>query len=247
MTVWWNGALMDSDKVRVPIVDATYLRGEGVFETIRALEGKPLYFSDHYKRLESSAGRLGFRVPDAEELRGGIEEVLAANELREARIRVTLGENCLLTTVALEPEVLGVKVVTREDYPINERSPLAGIKCTSYAENMTLLRLGGTPEVLRPNMRGELCEGCVSNVFFVKDGKLFTPALETGCLPGVMRRQVIERVKVEEGCWPFEMINEADEIWLTNSVRKLRYVEELNGKAMPEPSALIHKLRSEIA
>jgi len=212
------------------------------------LGGEPLYFSDHHRRLTSSARRLGVSVPQEEALREELKELVSKNDLREARVRVTLGENCLITAEALEPEEMGVEVSTLgEKYPVNERSPLVGMKCTSYAENMLLLRLGGTGEVLRSNTRGELCEACLSNLFFERGGKVYTPSLETGCLPGVMRQQVMKVIEVEEGCWPFEILREADAVWLSNSIRRLRFVSAIDGKSMGEPSALFHAVRAKLA
>ena len=144
-------------------------------------------------------------------------------------MRVTLGQECLITAEAIPEEVKGLQVVT-SDCPVNEKSPLAQIKCTSYAENMLLLRQSGADEVIRPNTRGELCEGCISNVFFVKDGLLHTPSLKTGCLPGVMRRHVITKNEVNEGEWPLSILDDADEVWLSNAVRGLRFVSFLDGR-----------------
>jgi len=247
MIVWWNDRLMESGEVRIPLTDATYLRGEGVFETIRVIGGVPLFMLDHSRRLKSSAEKMFLKAPGHDVLEKKIRKLVAANDLEEARVRVTLGENCLITAEALEEDVSKASVSTvGEMYPVNERSRLAGVKCTSYAENMNLLFLAGAGEVLRPNMAGELCEGCVSNVFFVKDGKVHTPALETGCLPGVMRKQVMERVGVVEGRWPFEILTEVDEIWLSNTIRKIRFVSEMDGRPMGELSELFLRVRSQL-
>ncbi len=247
MIVLWNDRFVESSEMQIPFADATYLRGEGLFETIRVVGGKPLFLPDHARRLADSAGRLSLLAPTLEFLEVKIRELVLANHLSEARVRVTLGENCLMTAEPLEAEMEMVSVSTiGERYPVNERSPIAGIKCTSYAENMALLRLAGVGEVLRANTRGELCEGCVSNVFFVKDGKVFTPSLDTGCLPGVMRQQVMAVAEVEEGCWPYEWVREADEIWLSNTIRRLRFVNELDGESRGEPSELFHEIRSRL-
>ncbi len=237
---------MEASAVGVPIRDATYLRGEGVFETIRAIGGEPLFFEDHYQRLKKASAFFSFVIPDEKNLHERVRKLLEVNQLQEARIRITLGENCLITTLPLEPESLGAKATLAPQAPINERSPLAGIKCSSYAENMSLLRLAKSDEVLRPNTQGELCEGCLSNVFFIKEGRLFTPSLASGCLPGVMRKQVLACTAVEEGSWPFEVLQEVDEIWLSNSIRRLRYVSEIDGKKMPAPSPLFHELRAKL-
>jgi len=247
MIVSWNESLVEADEVKVSASNAMLLRGEGVFETIRVISGEALYFEDHCRRLTSSAQRLGLMVPREQTLDQRIKELVRENGLTDARVRVTLGEDCLVTAEALEPEILSVAVsILGKAHPVNERSPLAGVKCISYAENMVLLRLADTDEVLRANTRGDLCEGCLSNVFFVKNGKVHTPALETGCLAGVMRQQVMKLTDVEEGVWPFEIVNEADEIWMSNSIRRLRFVSSIDGKSKGEASELFHSLRSQL-
>ena len=238
---------MESSEVKIPLTDATYLRGEGVFETIRVVGGDPLFMVDHHRRLNASAEQMFLEAPEYGILEGMIRKLVAANGLDEARVRVTLGKNCLITAEPLEEDAIKVSVSTvGSNYPVNEKSRLVGVKCTSYAENMNLLSLAGADEVLRPNMRGDLCEGCLSNVFFVKDGKIHTPELETGCLPGIMRRQIMDRVGVVEGRWPFEILAEVEEIWLSNTIRKIRFVSEMDGRPMGEPSGLFQEVRSQL-
>ncbi|MFT6178885.1 MAG: branched-chain amino acid aminotransferase [Paracoccaceae bacterium] len=245
MTVSWNGELVESGKIEVPLSDATYLRGEGVFETMRAENWRVCHWQDHYERLTGAAQAFGFEVPMEDELEGCVSEVLQANDLDQARVRITLGLNCLVTAEALSGSMERPRVVTSE-CPVNELSPLAGIKCTSYAENMLLLRGSGVDEVIRPNLKGELCEGCISNVFFVRNGEIFTPALETGCLPGVMRRNVLRQVKIEEGQWPLSVLREAEEIWLSNATRKLMAVAEIDGRLLRSPSEMFAQIVSRI-
>lgn len=245
MTVSWNGKLVESGKIEITPGDATYLRGEGVFETMRAENRKVSHWRDHYERLNGAARAFGFEVPGEDGLEGCVREVLQANELEQARVRITLGQNCLVTAEALSVSLERPRVVTSE-CPVNELSPLAGIKCTSYAENMLLLRGSGADEVIRPNLKGELCEGCISNVFFVKKGEVFTPALETGCLPGVMRRNVLRQAKIEEGRWPISVLAEAEEIWLSNATRKLTAVAEIDGRFLGPPSEMFTEIISRL-
>lgn len=246
MIVSWNGNLETAGFVSLPASDAVFLRGEGVFETILMEKGRACLWDQHYERLSASALKLGWLVGESEVLLSDVRRVTAANQLPTARVRITLGENCLITAepiLACAPTVKAVSV----DCPVNERSPLAGIKCTSYAENMILLRASGADEVIRANTRNELCEGCISNVFFVKKGVIHTPAIETGCLPGVMRAEVLRLAQVEEGRWPLEILEDADEIWLSNSIRKLRFVNSFNGKDFGHPSTQFRDLASLLA
>jgi branched-chain amino acid aminotransferase len=83
----------------------------------------------------------------------------------------------------------------------------------------------------------------MSNVFFVKGGKICTPALECGCLPGTIREAFLEIREVEEGCWPIEVLNEAEEIWLTSSTRLVSWVSHHGERDLGEASELFQKSR----
>ena len=233
MIVSWNGELVDRGVVELPVTDALFLRGEGVFETMRFEAGAICLWERHYRRLMNSASRIGWKIPGESELEQTIKAVVRENDLDPARVRATVGKEILITVTELDETSSKVKAGITS-HPVNERSPLAGIKGTSYAENIWILRESVMDEVIRPNTVGELCEGCISNVFFIKDGKVHTPSLDTGCLPGVMRAEIIDRVEVIEGCWPIEVLHEAEAIWLTNATRRLRLVTEFEGKSMPE-------------
>ncbi len=246
MIVSWNGGLVEEGEISISAFDPMLLRGQGVFETVRVVDGEPRFWGEHFERLSRSGDSLIPEMPKREVLESQIQEVVEANELKNSRVRVTLGTNLLITAEPLEDDIPIVNVAIADHWPVNERSPLVGIKCTSYAENMRILRQFGTGEVIRSNTRGELCEGCISNVFFVKEGRIYTPSLETGCLPGVMRSQVIRRNRVEEGKWPLEILLEADEIWLSNAIRRLRCVSILDGKEMPPPSDFFWEVRHKI-
>jgi branched-chain amino acid aminotransferase len=245
MIVSWNGSLVKAGEILLPVSDAVFLRGEGVFETVRAEVGRPCLWEKHYARLVGSACRMGWIAPDRGLLKSQIIELLEAKQLGCARVRITLGKECLITAEAL-PEAKEFVSAVSIDCPVNERSPLAGVKCTSYAENMILLRESGADEAIRPNTVGELCEGCISNVFFVKEGEIFTPAPETGCLPGVMRSEVIRVASVMEGRWPTEILQKADEIWLSNSLRRLRFVNCLDGRDLGRESSLFLDVRQRL-
>ena len=245
MIVSWNGRLVKEGVVSLAVNDPLFLRGEGVFETVRVEEGKPRLWERHYERLGRSAARMGWVVPESGCLLGQIEELVVANGLASARVRITLGKEVLMTAVALPDEVEVATAIT-SDCPVNERSPLAQVKCTSYAENIVLLRESGVDEVIRANTLGELCEGCLSNVFFVKEGRIYTPSLDSGCLPGVMRAHLMSRVEVEEGRWAIEILKEAEEVWLSNAIRGLRSLSVLDGRKLEGASALFKRVRESL-
>jgi branched-subunit amino acid aminotransferase/4-amino-4-deoxychorismate lyase len=106
---------------------------------------------------------------------------------------------------------------------------------------MFLLRESGVDEVIRPNTRGEICEGCISNLFFTKNGVIYTPSLQTGCLPGVMRQEVMRHIEVREVEWAMADLKSCDEIWLSNALRRLRAVTSIDGLDLAKPSELFSK------
>jgi len=244
MIVSWNGILLSEDEVRVSPFDGGVLRGEGVFETMRADSGRIIHWSKHYRRLLASSERFGFNVPESSMLQDEIEEVLRANQLEEktARVRLTHLGKILITAVELLEQESPFRVGL-SSYPINERGALMGMKVCSYAENMIILKESQMNEMIRPNLQGNLCEGCVSNVFYVMGDEIRTPSLENGCLPGISRERLLEKMpSIVEGTWPIDTIKEAREVWLSNATHLLTWVNELDGRNLGQPSRLFLSL-----
>jgi len=167
------------------------------------------------------------------------------------RVRVTLteGGNLLVTARPFEDPSLGARVAT-VDLPINEKSPLCHAKSLSYAENFAALEMAkdmGAEEGIRANTEGEIAEACLSNVFFVKDGLLHTPCLDTGCLPGVTRELILELFpQTLYGRWPIEYFEDAEEVWLTSSIRRVQWVSHLDGRELGDPSSYFHEVHSKL-
>ena len=112
-------------------------------------------------------------------------------------------------------------------WPRNERGALTGLKTTSYGENVVALaharRLGAT-EALFANTVGRLCEGTGCNVFVVLDGRLVTPALSSGCLAGHHPGAAVEWTGAEETDLPLDVLDEAEEVFLTSTTRDVQAV-----------------------
>jgi branched-subunit amino acid aminotransferase/4-amino-4-deoxychorismate lyase len=141
--------------------------------------------------------------------------------------------------------------------PINEHSRLAGHKTHNYMENMLLLesvRAEGYSDVLRVNSAGVLAETTVANLFFIKQGRLCTPALSTGILPGVIRAEVLRlaeslAIPVEEGSYAPAVLQEAEAVFLTNSTVGIRSMDTICGSGLDlilqsEPRPLLDVLTS---
>ena len=245
-------------------MDRGGILGLGLFETILALDGVPVFADRHLSRLRNSAGKLGwqFEFPDFRETAG---ELLAINDLStgRAKIRLTLtagsgplddltsGEDRLLWMSVL-PATVAPKALAAciSPWPRNEKSSLAGLKCASYAENLVAFdhaRRLGFQETLFLNTVGQLCEAATANLFLVKNGRLLTPPLASGCLPGITREVVIELAKnlgidcEETALFPADL-DAAEEIFLTTSIRGITGLSRLDSRSL-EPGPTTQLLR----
>jgi branched-chain amino acid aminotransferase len=247
--IWLNGELLAADDAWVNALDHGITVGDGVFETLRTYAGVPLAADRHLDRLARSASGLGLAVPDRALLARAIEEVVAAGGLPDCRVRLTVtagagplgsgrtaGACTIVAAVApLDPVAPTTDVIT-VPWVRNERSPLAGLKTTSYAENVVALaraKEAGASEALFANTRDELCEGTGTNVFVVLGGELVTPPLSSGCLAGITRELVLECTDAAERTLPFTVLAEADEVFLTSSTREVQAVAHVDGRSLP--------------
>lgn len=117
----------------------------------------------------------------------------------------------------------------------NERSAVAGLKTTSYAENVVALARAhehGATEALFGNTVGALCEGTGSNVFVVVDGQLHTPPLASGCLAGITRELVVEWTGAQETELPLDVLETAEEVFLTSTLRDVQAVHRVDGREL---------------
>ena len=123
-------------------------------------------------------------------------------------------------------------------WPRNERGALAGLKTTSYGENVVALAHAherGATEAIFANLAGNLCEGTGANIFYVVDGELRTPTLASGCLAGVTRALLLDwfgGVEVDE---PVEVLERASEIFLVSTIRDVQAVHDCDGRGYPAP------------
>lgn len=243
--IWVNGALRDPDSARVSIFDHGLTVGDGVFETLKVQDGTPFALTRHLERLATSARGLGLPEPDQEELRHACAAVLKANPVGLGRLRITYtgglsplssdrGDQGTTLVIALDPckaQPESTSVIT-VPWRRNDQGALTGLKTTSYGENVVALaraRQSAASEALFANTAGNLCEGTGTNVFVVLDGGLYTPPLSAGCLAGITRALVLEWVGAHERDLPFEVLERAEEVFLTSSLRDVQAVRRLDG------------------
>jgi branched-chain amino acid aminotransferase len=266
--VWLNGELVDVDAARISPFDHGITVGDGVFETLRVYGGVPFAWRRHLDRLHHSAAGLGLATPAREWLRGGAEAVLEANELVEARLRITVtgGPAPLGSERGEVPPTVIVAASSVTEWPPteavaivpwtrNEHGATAGLKTISYAENVRALafaRKQGASEAIFTNTRGELCEATGSNLFLVTGGVVRTPPVDAGCLLGVTRALVLELcagrgIDAEETAMAPSALEAADEAFLTSTTREVQSIAQVDGRALPSaPGPVTTRLQAEL-
>ncbi len=261
--VWLNDQLVDSDKAMVSIFDHGFTVGDGAFETLKVVNNNPVAITRHIERLKYSLKSIGIDFEKEELLRKAINEVISANPQlgTTMRMRITytsgigpLGSDrtkdnfSLVVAVSPEANWPETAIVATVNEPRNDKSMLAGSKTTSYAQNAAVLAIAkskGAHEALVPNTRNQLCEGTGSNIFVVKNGKVMTPPLSSGCLGGITRALVCQWFEVEEVDMPMSILNEVDEAFLTSSTRDIQPISKIDNRNLDAPGPISVKLRDE--
>ena len=238
------GRLVPADEARVSPLDAGFLFGDGIYETMRSYGGKPFALTRHLARLARSAARIALRLPPREDVASAVAETLAANGLESAVVRVTVTRGLLARRLDLSSAGAPTVLVTAE--PIDpsadeerrrgirlvysrylrlSRYPLAGVKSTNYQVSLFArneAREAGVAEVLLADETGDIVEAAAANVFCVEKERLVTPPLSRGILGGVTRDVVLETAAaegievVEDGIAP-KRLEGADEVFLTGT------------------------------
>jgi branched-chain amino acid aminotransferase len=273
MRVWQDGQLLAPKDAHVSIADRGLLLGDGVFETMAVCHGRVFDLDAHLARLASGLGVLGFaQTVDIGKLRAGIAHYLASEEASEAVLRLTVtrgtGPRGLAPPEAPRPGIfmtlapmpparetplsLHIATVTRR----NEHSPLSRIKALPYLDNMLALteaRAQGADDALMLNSRGTIACGTVANVFAIRNGRLETPPLCDGALPGTMRALVLSLAE-QAGLTPVERsldagdLGAADHVFLTNSISRVTKARQCNGEPLEHRAgAALDRLRALIA
>ncbi|MFC0625681.1 aminotransferase class IV [Kribbella deserti] len=253
MITWVNGVLQDDPAAAtISPLDHGLTTGDGVFETLKVVAGQPFAVTKHLERLTRSAVGLGLPAPDEHDVRAGIAAVTKADpELAFGRLRITYtggvsplssdrgdaGTTLVIGSQPIEPPAPTSAIVT-VPWVRNERSAVAGLKTTSYAENVRALAYAkerGGSEAIFANTIGDLCEGTGSNIFCVFDGELVTPTLESGALAGVTRGLVIAWFGAVERDVPLARLAEADEVFLTSTTRDVQGIHKVDDRDLAAP------------
>lgn len=250
MKVWLNGALLDAQAARIAPDDRGFTLGDGVFETLRAVDGGVARLDAHLARMRRGAALLGLPVPRVD-YEQALRETLTANGLSEGALRLTLTRGpaprgvlppkdpapTLLITAGALPPATPVRLVIARITRRNEFSPLSGIKSLAYLDNILARQEAearGADDALLLNTQGRVAETSTANVFVVKDGVLITPPLQDGALPGILRAELLRLGAVEQSLVPEDLARVA-EMFLTTSLG-IRSVAEMEARPLGECS-----------
>jgi branched-chain amino acid aminotransferase len=259
MHAWVNGQLLDDPQApAIGVSDHGLTVGDGVFEAIKVVDGEPFALSRHLERLVRSAASLGLPEPDIKVFASAVSEVLAGEPLTLGRIRITytggpapLGSGrgdatpTMVVVAAPMDPAPETTAIARVPWPRNERGALAGVKSTSYAENVVALAEAakhGASEAIFANLAGHVCEGTGSNVGYVVGGEVRTPTLGVGCLAGVTRALLLEWYDVVEVDEPIEVLDSAEEIFLMSTTRDVQGVHRIDHRELQAPGPITREL-----
>ncbi len=215
--------------------DDGYYFGLGAFETIALEEGRPQFLREHLQRLETALKFFSLPV-SVEQIREAVEEALSRQEARQGRraLKVAVSRENLLVTTRENP-------YCREDYlqgfdtdysaiRRNETSPFSYHKTLNCGDGIWEKRRAAAAGIREPiflNTRGQIAEGATTNVFFIREGRLVTPPLSCGMLPGILRAYLCRIYETEEKIVLPEEVAEYEEMFVTNSLLGIMPVRRL--------------------
>ena len=268
-TVFLNDNLVNTDRAHVSVTDSGLLYGAGLFETMRSRNGVVFRLDDHLDRMFLSANDLAIAHSyEKAYIAEAIRKVLQANQLTDARLRLTLTNGRLMEAEEQRKPTLLITATPFSPYPTdyyqagalvvlcpfrqNPTDPTCGHKTTSYYPRLLALNLAHQRRATEApwfTTDDRLAEGCVSNVFLVKDSVLYTPTVETPVLPGIARKTVCrlareQNVELAEKDLYISDLLEAEEVFLTNVIMEVLPVIHIekhvvgDGKVGPVTSKL---------
>lgn len=249
-----NGEKVPHDSMCISAFDRGITLGHGLFETILINNGRTPLINYHWDRLVASAKLININIPfTLVELEHMIQELIEINELRGSNggIRLTVTDGIAprgvlsnghqpstfiintfsMTTDSTEPMSASV-VLTRK----NENSLSSQVKSTSYLDLILAKREAvakGFDEAFLLNSKGNLAEGAITNIFVVKNNKIYTPSIADGALPGITRRVILNElhfdgISIEEESITLDFLKQADEIFVSNALLGIRAIKILD-------------------
>ena len=249
----FNGKFIDVHEASLSALSVAALYGGGVFTTIAIHDGKPFLLDKHLRRLQHNSDAIGLNLGEnnLDKIEQQLKELIGRNSVTDGRARIAIYDAAMsrmwsketrqsvdtLIITADQRNVPAKLKLTFSPYSVNSTSPLAGIKSCNYLENILAIneaKSRGFNEAIRVNERGEVTSTCMANAFWLKDGQLFTPSLETGCLAGTTREFVLENVDCREVSVTKAVLLSADGVFVTSAGIGIQQVAQLDQREFDE-------------
>ncbi|WP_144513505.1 aminodeoxychorismate lyase [Bacillus sp. FJAT-22090] len=250
MDAWKDGKLYRSDELKVSAYDHGFLYGLGFFETFRTYNGQVFLWKEHWERLSRALADFRVSMPYEEEVvLKAIEELTKANSGEDGYFRLNISAG--VHDIGLQPSHYEkpTMILFRKALPIANRgtekhavwlktvrnSPesMNRHKSHHYANNIQArfeVETLATHEGFFLTSDGFIAEGITSNIFWAKDGKVYTPSLKTGILAGITRHWILRSslIEVEEGFFTKDEVESADEVFITNAVQEIVPIQQVD-------------------
>ncbi len=272
--LYLNNKLVPKNKALISVFDHGFLYGDGIYETLRAYKGIVFTIDEHIDRLFRSASMIGLTIPKGhDEIKEAVYETIRANKHNDAYIRITISRGagpigldpdlCLQPTFVITSNEFkeypkqyyqkGVKialVITRRNFK-GALDPK--IKSLNFLNNILAkieAKERAAYEAIMLNYKDYIAEGTITNIFFVKDHILCTPAIDVGILDGITRRIILNiarelKIKTKEGKFKREDLYQAQEVFISNTTMELMPVTEVDnvriGTRAGEVTKMLHK------
>jgi 4-amino-4-deoxychorismate lyase len=259
MNIAFNSIFLKGDQLSLPLNDRAFCYGDGLFETLLCFKGQLLYWSDHFKRLKEGMEALSMAFPEEfteQRLGNQITELLSINQLNGwARIRIqvwrqagglytpTVREaNYVITAQDSAPPTVSLKskVFFYEDTRLffSAMSRFKTCNALPYVLAGIARQKAASDEMILLDVFGHLAECIASNLFWVRENTVYTPALQSGCIEGIMRKQLIQHLRqagfsLIEGLYPKETLLEADSAFCCN-VAGIQWLEQVESHRFPQ-------------
>lgn len=231
--------------------------GDGVFDTMLVINGQPVHEALHRTRLIHDSKAMGIDVKTLPP----VTEIIEKNEAHQGRFALNtlitrgIAERSVMPAIDAQPtismrlapapdEFPPIHAIISETVRRNEGSPLSRIKSCNYGDNILALTEAqdkGANESILLNNAGHVTCASAGNVIACIDGNLITPPIEDGVMEGITRKLLIETHDVIERSMTREDLENANGIYITNSIRGISALQSLNGNALPTPSITIDK------
>lgn len=240
-----DGYLQEATEKQVQAIAPGNIEGPGMFETMRTVNGEIFLLEEHLRRLSEGLKLIGLENPfSVDQWWKIIQKTMDANHLTEARVRVMVWKNGRHTesSVIARPLVLPAEPVYRKGYRlavvdlVRPAGPLSHVKSTDYGLFIRALQLAQVrlcDDAILLNDQGHVVEASRANLFWIVRGELHTPSTATGCLAGITRQVVMQiasrqKIAVREVEAPVSAIEDADAVFVTNSIIGVMPVRRVN-------------------